>query len=88
MVIIPQGITHTIRNSTLDSVKNISVKLPNALLDRCNALNKNKASGVEVRHMQSNNEGVHSFDLSDLHLGYAIEIHQFDNEKVHYIKSH
>ena len=88
MVIIPQGITHTIRNPTLDSVKNISVKLPKALLDRSNTLNKNKASGVEVRHMQSNNKGAYSFDLSDLHLGYTIEIHRFDNEKVHYIKSH
>lgn len=87
MVIIPQGITHTIRNPTLNPVKNISVKLPQALLDRCNTLSKNRASGVEVRRMFSNNNDVYSFDLTDLHLGYSIEIHRFDYEKFHYVTS-
>ena len=69
------------------SVKNISVKLPQALLDRCNELIKQTAKGVDVRKKEKISEGVYTFSLDDLNLGYRIEIREFHTEKIQYIQS-
>ncbi len=77
IVIIPPNITHTIRNPSNKHVKNISVKLPKALLDRYRSMLINSAKWVEVRKMVTTNAGVSTMDLTDLNVGYNITIYHF-----------
>lgn len=79
VIIFPPQTRHTIQNPTDTPVRNLSIKLPSALLDRGKSYKGALGQG-EKRSIKLTDENYFTLDLADIELPYQLRVYRFDAE--------